>query len=202
MPSMARTIDETERFQALDRIMAVRAGKSNYGVSRNLGTVVPLQYGKTLVLVNRIISDEVKAFARTTYTERETAFEAIRQRINATPSSRIAEILHAENRLVDSATPREYRENEEMTANWVARDLALTALALREAKAQCGDFPTTLAELKGFTVPTDRFTEQPFIYRRRGAGYVLYSLGSNRKDDGAVLSRWGESMDIVVECKQ
>jgi hypothetical protein len=35
--------------------------------------------------------------------------------------------------------------------------------------------------------PLDGFTEQPFKYRRKANGYLLYSVGENGKDDGG---RW------------
>lgn len=30
----------------------------------------------------------------------------------------------------------------------------------------------------------DRFSDRLFVYRREGAGYVLYSVGRDGKDDG------------------
>ena len=42
------------------------------------------------------------------------------------------------------------------------------------------------------------FTEKPLVYKRRGGGYVLYSVGANMKDDGGVEESEKGADDIVV----
>ena len=42
---------------------------------------------------------------------------------------------------------------------------------------------------------------ESLVYKRMGAGYLLYSVGSNRKDDGGKDKPEGEMDDIVVEVK-
>jgi hypothetical protein len=66
------------------------------------------------------------------------------------------------------------------------RRLLQTALGLQVYRQRYGRYPSALAELRamGWVVPTDNFTGQDFLYRRRGAGYLLYSVGPNLKDDG------------------
>lgn len=75
----------------------------------------------------------------------------------------------------------------------VARDEAIAqrallraALALYEHKAQHDAFPASLSEvhIEGLPIPNDVFSGKPFIYRREGDGFVLYSIGVNLKDDG------------------
>jgi hypothetical protein len=60
-------------------------------------------------------------------------------------------------------------------------------LACRLYKSRTGHYPETLEELvPGLLadVPIDPFTGRPLVYRREGEGFIVYSLGSNQKDDG------------------
>lgn len=62
-----------------------------------------------------------------------------------------------------------------------------TGLACRLFKGRTGRYPDRLDELvPGLLteVPVDPFTGKPLVYRREGEGFVVYSLGSNEKDDG------------------
>jgi hypothetical protein len=62
-----------------------------------------------------------------------------------------------------------------------------TALACRLYKSRSGRYPETMDELvPGLLteVPLDPFTGKPLVYRREGEGFIVYSLGSNEKDDG------------------
>ena len=44
-----------------------------------------------------------------------------------------------------------------------------------------------MEDLSGLTtLPTDPFTGKPFVYRRSGAGFRLYSLGPDQQDDDGV----------------
>ncbi len=62
-----------------------------------------------------------------------------------------------------------------------------TGLACRLFRNRTGRYPASLDELvPGILkeVPIDPFTGKPFVYRREGEGFIVYSLGSNQKDDG------------------
>jgi hypothetical protein len=62
-----------------------------------------------------------------------------------------------------------------------------TGLACRLYKSRTGRYPDGLEELVPdllTEVPIDPFTGKPFVYRREGEGFIVYSLGSNQKDDG------------------
>jgi hypothetical protein len=63
----------------------------------------------------------------------------------------------------------------------------LTALALQAWHAEHGGYPDNLDALVPdylSKVPTDPFIDQPLHYRRDGQGYLLYSVGPDREDDG------------------
>ena len=78
--------------------------------------------------------------------------------------------------------------------------LALTAVALEQFRAAHDNrYPTALSELTPSyldAVLTDPFDGQPLRYRKQGAGYVLYSIGSDLKDDGGKPMN-GKNGDIV-----
>ena len=70
-------------------------------------------------------------------------------------------------------------------------------LAAHEHKAETGGWPLRLDELGYRTEPalvTDPFSGKPFCYRATGEGFILYSAGVDRDDDGGRHSRsWGRS---------
>ncbi len=75
-----------------------------------------------------------------------------------------------------------------------------TGLACRVFKARNGRYPNSLDELvPGLipAVPADPFTGDPLVFKRKGEGFILYSLGSNQKDDGG-RSTW-EITQLVME---
>ena len=78
--------------------------------------------------------------------------------------------------------------------------LALTAVALEQFRAAHDNrYPTALSELTPSyldAVLTDPFDGQPLRYRKQGAGYVLYSIESDLKDDGGKPMN-GKNGDIV-----
>jgi hypothetical protein len=79
-------------------------------------------------------------------------------------------------------------------ANYLAKlRLLRLQVALQEFKVSRGAYPARLTELPGVSreALVDPFTEQPPVYRRKGRGYVLYSLGPNRKDDGGLVNPTG-----------
>ena len=62
------------------------------------------------------------------------------------------------------------------------------ALACKIYKSREGRFPEYIAALVPDILaeePVDPFTGDPFIYKLREDGFVVYSVGSNEKDDDA-----------------
>jgi hypothetical protein len=77
---------------------------------------------------------------------------------------------------------------------------ARTGLACRIFKSRTGEYPENLEALvPGLMtgVPVDPFTGKPLVYRREGKGFIVYSLGSNLRDDGG-RSTW-EITQLVME---
>jgi hypothetical protein len=81
--------------------------------------------------------------------------------------------------------------------------LILTArigLACRIFKSRTGEYPDDLDALVPdilSELPVDPFTGKPLVYRREGKGFIVYSLGSNLKDDGG-RNTW-EITQMVME---
>lgn len=59
-------------------------------------------------------------------------------------------------------------------------------VALELHRAEHGAYPDRLADLKALPQQTaeDPFSGKPFIYKHKGPGYLLYSVGVDGKDDG------------------
>lgn len=67
----------------------------------------------------------------------------------------------------------------------------LLAVALEQYKAETKGYPETLADLAPKfvkAIPVDLYNgDKPLVYKRTKAGYELYSVGPNGKDDGCQL---------------
>ena len=80
-------------------------------------------------------------------------------------------------------------------------DLWRLALALRKYQAARGQYPASLDQL-GPPVLQDPFSGKPYVYRREGEGFVVYSFGPDMKDDGGksqgdAQGKYHEEGDIV-----
>ena len=80
-----------------------------------------------------------------------------------------------------------YTQTFETAAHIEARiHTSRLAIRLRLFRLEHGEYPdesSYAAEL-----PTDPFNGTPFIYRREGNGFIVYSVGRNRKDDDGVYN--------------
>jgi len=78
-------------------------------------------------------------------------------------------------------------------------DTARIGAACRIYRCQEGRFPEKIADLVPRLLeeePLDPFTGKPFVYKTRENGFIVYSVGSNRKDDGGKAS---EITQMVME---
>lgn len=81
------------------------------------------------------------------------------------------------------------------TAGRMERRLAEVALALAACKAEHHEFPSRLSELSPAylpVIPEDLFSDRPLKFSREQAGYHLYSVGPNMRDET------GEGDDLSV----
>lgn len=70
------------------------------------------------------------------------------------------------------------------------RRLARLACRLEEYRIAQGQYPEKLEELPDLPAHLNQevLSEEPLRYRRKGDGYLLYSVGWNQKDDGGVVA--------------
>lgn len=83
--------------------------------------------------------------------------------------------------------------------------LSMTQLAFMLAahRSTNGAYPESLSELNLRSLsklPLDLYADDDFRYELRGTGYILYSVGRNRKDDGGheAESVLADTGDIVI----
>jgi len=82
---------------------------------------------------------------------------------------------------------------------WARRDTAIAGIGLGEAalafkayQATRGGYPASLDALRsavGWKIPKDPFSGRDFVYKRQGAGAVVYSIGPDLRDDRGVPLR-------------
>ncbi len=104
--------------------------------------------------------------------------------------------------VIKQLAPHLYRVNSIRHAAKMQFDLTLLATALAAHKAERGEYPAALAELKPEylkTIPNDLFIEKPLHYTRTADGYVLYSVGPDMTDDGGKSGDYDEDIVVKVE---
>ena len=93
----------------------------------------------------------------------------------------------------------------------MTQEIETLAAALTCYHAENGRWPAELKELCPSllkTIPTDRFSVKPLVYRPSKDGYLLYSVGKNLRDDGGQreprsdkISSAARKDDIAAEVK-
>ncbi len=77
------------------------------------------------------------------------------------------------------------------TRNELSTDLMHLAISIQLYKRATGQYPESLAELQPDyikEIPQDWFSDGLVTYRRTGTGFVVYSVGENKIDDGGLDS--------------
>ncbi len=116
---------------------------------------------------------------------------------------RIAEIENAlesdpgVNPLLRRLAPSLERYGFLKTRGDTARSATLLVTQLHAYRQEHGEYPTSLDAFAGQDFAVDPFGAAPFVYRRVGDDFVLYSVGANGVDDSGVHDRKGETNDLV-----
>ncbi len=126
-------------------------------------------------------------------------YEGVTRRDEAQRTSQDLPFTHFISRnLLRFVQPALLRSMEDQARHEAGVDMARIAIALEREYRTNGGFPSSLdaiARHVGETIPVDPFTGQSFQYRIDGAGFTLYSVGSNLTDDGGAED--GRNGDIV-----
>ena len=121
---------------------------------------------------------------------------------------RKARTLNTARMIVAIATPTLAAFNGADQARMM-REIEMLAVAFACYHTQHGRWPAELKELCPSllkTIPADRFSGKPLVYRPSKDGYLLYSIGKNMRDDGGQWNTPGpdageKTDDIVAEVK-
>jgi hypothetical protein len=82
------------------------------------------------------------------------------------------------------------------------QDMLRLALLIEDYKLWTGRYPDSLATLGPEAIkplPKDPFSGNDFIYRKEGAGFILYSVGRNFTDDNGVSGSKTQPYDIIIK---
>ncbi len=204
---LAESIDKAERYMGLSATQHMhRFGPHGLGMEP-AGEVIPVSVAFDVDIAMRIMNQHydmiMKWASADTYTAKQDGgreFEnyMIDFELKQTSPMRIATaalggrrthgdfigsimasmLLPAINQLVDADTQRE-----------VVDRMSRLGFKLEDHRLRTGEFPDSLDELGlgvGNRLVIDPFTGVRFVYEKTGSGFRLYSLGSNRKDDGGL----------------
>jgi hypothetical protein len=129
-----------------------------------------------LIWMLKHYEQHIKAASRSYY-ENRTKFDELKQHLNKAPAVfRMAGMLfpNFEAAFLKEATLE------------AVLDSARLGVACKIYRNAHGNFPEELAELVPDilkAIPFDPFTGKPYVHRRQDGGFIIYSLGSNLRDD-------------------
>jgi len=116
------------------------------------------------------------------------------------PEKEIEKIMEG-NPFVQIFCPAFVRVTQIFAQRKAETDALITTLALFRYKADKGQIPEKLDELvsAGYlkALPTDPFSGSPFVYKRLGGDFMLYSFGTDCDDDGGTHNRRWDKDDQV-----
>jgi len=241
-PSLAGTVDVSDRYCILDIIVCLGKGKMTPGLSEIIAPFKGRKASVTGKLADTILAAGVdwndvlrranylydtlaKAMRLETISQRKAAYKRIdiglenlhleTQRPPIGPAAsepaRKGPGVNAKTRWIGSlilSISTFSPGRAQMHADRVAtqRELAVLSVALAAYEKENGRYPATLDALApGYleTVTRDFFSGGGnFIYKPAEAGYLLYSVGENERDDGGLSERSKGGDDIVVKAGQ
>ena len=203
--SMARAL-EGERLWAIDGILRyskeglVALQDDTEAAIYKMMDALSIDWNVVLQYSNRIFDQLTAAMACPTRELRITNISQIEADLDQTYQS-----LLTPSKLVGGALSRQVRSdllaaqvaaffmpacqalaNAQDRGNTVL-DLTRVAAALAVFRAQHGSYPQHLTDLipgSADSLSSDLYTQRPLIYRQLPDGYLLYSAGENRRDEG------------------
>jgi hypothetical protein len=217
LPGADRSIDISERSMFLDECCALAVfgldrlgdvtGEKSPGSWNLIGLVYPVHYNQAMREANGYYDRIVAGLRLPTYSQRHLALKATENELLGCASEGSAsKILQPARMLVGMLVPALVRVAELHQTSIANRQLARVALAMAAYDAEKGSYPESLKDLAGGIlkeIPTDPFSDAALIYRRKDAGYILYSVGPDGKDDGGIDRKAAKDnhYDIVVSAQ-
>lgn len=210
-PSAADRVDAGERYSVLSTaqwlarggprnlaffldetlpMLTAKDGTRPSGVhwwTRVMTTFLPVNYEGGMRSMNAFYDGAVVAWRQPTWAARREAMRLWEEAGAAAARQNILNVFLSANWPSIYLLPSLTHIMEESEKARAELQLARVALGLAAFKADRGAYPATLADLSPAylpDVPTDPFTDAPFVYARTEGGYRLYSVGPNMKDDG------------------
>jgi hypothetical protein len=102
--------------------------------------------------------------------------------------------------LTSMLLPALHKAADAVAAGETRLEIADAALAVIRHKARHGAYPSTVDALDKELLPAwpvDPFSGRPLVYRSTEAGFKIYSIGANRKDDDGQKGERRDEGDIV-----
>jgi hypothetical protein len=212
---ISRSIDLVERSSLLDFLCAAARHGTPWAI-RTLADVdpwdnaqplawpmmfAPLRYNQALRNTNALYDQIVASADAASYRDCLALDSAVQDRIRAMHDESTLRQIVTGDLLPARLIPAFTNAMRFDRAARQRRDLARLAFALAAFHADHHAYPPALADLAPAylpTLPTDRFTDAPLVYRTTPDGYLLYSLGPNLLDNGGRERGQGPEADDLA----
>jgi hypothetical protein len=159
-----------------------------------VGEALSLQTETTVPLVRFAIQSLASTTLRPVVSGHQASVGEMRQMLGYLDAVRIG----GPPATVPSELRQKYQQATDLAA--VRLHIARTALALEIYRPDHKGYPASLADLGDIVSPDagmDPFSGRALIYKPGGAGYILYSVGPDRKDDGGTpMVRGGKDEEV------
>ena len=189
---------QKELMQILDRNLFARSfegerffSTSNDNISKSGPQIVIIPL---LIAHYSALSDIILAAREPDFAKRLSLIDQIKQKYTE-PSDGILARLRADKRMAQIEVPNLMRVLEQFDRAEAQAQNARQVMALKRYKQTHGQYPDTLQQLISGdfkALPIDPFNGEPYHYKKEGEGFLLYSIGPNRVDDGGIS---GSRMD-------
>jgi hypothetical protein len=206
LANVANCVDQMERISVLDSVVYASIhgfdALSNAGAPNDERTVTDhssVDWNIVLRKLNREFDDAAAAMRIPAGTERRRAFDKFNARLDKEADrtkqvgTRIAAFFSRDARsevigsifaalmlpALDAASNAEDRTNSVLALTQLSAALAVYRTSHDAYPEKLDDLvPAVISKL-----PVDAYQAQPFVYKRLGDGYLLYTIGLNGKDD-------------------
>jgi hypothetical protein len=210
LPAISNVIDEGERFFALDSISNMATHKTdgadlgipNAGLfKRMLGLsidwdLIMKQFNEEYDQMSASLKSPSHAARQAAIEKWDAKLKKLREEASqpaqfalmflGVDPPRAVVSRNMSNTLLMLLVPAIQQASEAELRMTTRRHMTIVAFALAEYNREHGKYPESLSDLSPKylkSLPDDRFTGKPLKYQREDAGYLLYSVGANGKDD-------------------